>query len=155
MCVCVCVCAITFSLFTCYLLSFFFFPFLFWLSCSLMEFLGQGTHLSQNFDLCHSCNNTASLTHCAGLEIKPASCCRDSVDLLCHSVNSYLLLLLLLLLFLPLLLFFFFRAAPGAYESSQPRGWIGATAASLHHSHSKAGSKLHLWPTPDLHHSSR
>ena len=31
-----------------------------------------------------------------------------------------------------------------AYGGSQARGLIGATAASLHHSYSSAGSKLHL-----------
>ena len=30
---------------------------------------------------------------------------------------------------------FLFRASPAAYGSSQARGQIGATAASLHHSH--------------------
>ena len=47
-------------------------------------------------------------------------------------------------------LFLLFRATPKAYEVSQPRGQIGAMAASLHHSHSNKGSKLHLWPTPQL-----
>ena len=37
-----------------------------------------------------------------------------------------------------------FRAEPMAYGSSQVRGQIGATAASLCHSHSNAGSKLCL-----------
>ena len=37
-----------------------------------------------------------------------------------------------------------------AYGSSQARGGIGATAASLHHSHSNAGSDLRLQPTPQL-----
>ena len=49
--------------------------------------------------------------------------------------------------------FFFFglsRVAPTAYEGSQARGRIGATAAGLNHSHSKAGSKPHLRPTPQL-----
>ena len=46
---------------------------------------------------------------------------------------------------------FLFRAAPGAYGSSQARGWIGAAAAGLGHSHSNAGSS-HVC---DLHHSSR
>ena len=45
---------------------------------------------------------------------------------------------------------FFFRAAPVAYGSSQTRGWNGATAASLCHSHSNTRSKPHLWPTPQL-----
>ena len=48
--------------------------------------------------------------------------------------------------------FFFclFRAAPTAYGGSQARGQVRSTAAGLHHSHSNAGSKLHLPPTPQL-----
>ena len=42
--------------------------------------------------------------------------------------------------------FFLFRNTPAAYESSQARGLIGAAAASLHQSHSNAGSKPHLRP---------
>ena len=34
-----------------------------------------------------------------------------------------------------------FRAALMAYGGSQARGSVGATAASLHHSHSNAGSE--------------
>ena len=43
--------------------------------------------------------------------------------------------------------FFFFAlfgATPVAYESSQARDQIGATAASLHQSHSSVGLELHL-----------
>ena len=44
-----------------------------------------------------------------------------------------------------------FRATSAACVSSQARGPIGAAAASLHHSHSNAGSKpFHLWPKPQL-----
>ena len=43
-----------------------------------------------------------------------------------------------------------FRAASAAYGSSQARGQIRATVASLHHSHSNAGSELRLRPTPQL-----
>ena len=43
-----------------------------------------------------------------------------------------------------------FRAALEAYGSSQDRGWIGAAAAGLQHSHSNARSKLHLWPILQL-----
>ena len=51
-----------------------------------------------------------------------------------------------------LCLFFFwlFRASPEAYGDSQARGRRGAVAAGLHHSHSNAGSELHLRPTPQL-----
>jgi len=37
-----------------------------------------------------------------------------------------------------------------ASESSLSRGRIVAAAAGLHHSHSNAGSELHLQPTPQL-----
>ena len=46
--------------------------------------------------------------------------------------------------------FSFFRTACMAYGGSQARGWIGALAASLHHSHCNAGSTPRLC----LHHSS-
>ena len=46
--------------------------------------------------------------------------------------------------------FFLFRAVPAAYGSSQARGQIGATTASLHHSDRNAGSQPHLQPTPQL-----
>ena len=46
--------------------------------------------------------------------------------------------------------FCLFWAAPAAYGSSQAGGLIGSVAASLHRSHSKAGSELHLQPTPQL-----
>ena len=52
--------------------------------------------------------------------------------------------------FFLLLLFRAEPAEPAAYGSSQAAGGIGATAASLHRSHSKAGSKLCLRPTPQL-----
>ena len=59
-----------------------------------------------------------------------------------------------LTLFIYLFIFFFFffllRAVPEAYGGSQARGPIGATAASLHHSHGNAGSELCLQPTPQL-----
>ena len=51
------------------------------------------------------------------------------------------------------LLFFFscfFRVAPVSCGVSQARGRIGATAASLHQSHSNTRPKLHLRPTPQL-----
>jgi len=44
----------------------------------------------------------------------------------------------------------FFRATLVAYGGFQARGQIGPTAASLHHSCSHVGSKLHLRPTPQL-----
>ena len=52
--------------------------------------------------------------------------------------------------FFKLLFFVFSRAAPAAYGGSRARGLIGAVAASLCYSHSNAGSKLRLRPTPQL-----
>ena len=46
--------------------------------------------------------------------------------------------------------FVFSRAAATAYGGSQARGLIGAVAAGLSQSHSNAGSKQHLQPTPQL-----
>ena len=46
--------------------------------------------------------------------------------------------------------FLLFRAAPAAYENPQARGWMGATAAGLCHSHNNKGSELPLHPTPQL-----
>ena len=48
--------------------------------------------------------------------------------------------------------FFFvlFRTTPVANGSSQARGQIRAVAASLHHSHSNAGSEPHLQPIRQL-----
>ena len=54
------------------------------------------------------------------------------------------------------LFFFFFVvvaiswAAPAAYGGSQARGLIGAVATGLRQSHSNAGSKPRLQPTPQL-----
>ena len=36
------------------------------------------------------------------------------------------------------------------FASSKAKGLIGATAASLHHSHINLGSEPYLWPTPQL-----
>ena len=45
-----------------------------------MEFLGQESDPS-HCNLCHSCGNAASLTHCAGAGVEPMSqCCRDTTN---------------------------------------------------------------------------
>ena len=49
-----------------------------------------------------------------------------------------------------ILFFCYFRARPTAYGGSQARGPIGATAASLHNSHSNTGSKPPLRLKPQL-----
>lgn len=50
----------------------------------------------------------------------------------------------------PFFFLVFFRATPAAHGGSQVRGGIGATTASLHHSHSKVRSELRLRPMPQL-----
>ena len=70
-------------------------------------------------------------------------------------LNITVLSLFFFLFFLPSFIFFslaflLFRAAPAAYGSSQARGQIRDVAAGLCHSHSNAGSKLHLQPIPWL-----
>ena len=52
---------------------------------------------------------------------------------------------LFIFVFLP-----FLGPNPAAYGGSQASGPIGGVAASLHHSHSNAGSEPRLWPTPQL-----
>ena len=48
------------------------------------------------------------------------------------------------------LLFLLFRTAPGAHESFQASGRIGAAAAGLHHSYRPARWEPRLHPTPQL-----
>ena len=53
-------------------------------------------------------------------------------------------------LFIFLVFLLFLWAAPAAYGGSQARGRIGAVATGLRQSHSNAGSKPRLQPTPQL-----
>ena len=46
--------------------------------------------------------------------------------------------------------FLLLRTTLSAYGGFQARGPIGAVASGLHHSHSNAGSKPYLQPTPHL-----
>ena len=55
-----------------------------------------------------------------------------------------------LFLFIYFFAFCLLRAAPATYGGSQAGGLIGVVAASLHHSHSNAGSEPYLRPTPEL-----
>ena len=70
--------------------------------------------------------------------------------------ENVLELKVLLVIFVCLFLFLFFClfaiswAAPTAYGGSQARGLIGAAATCLYRSHSNAGSKPRLRPTPQL-----
>ena len=67
--------------------------------------------------------------------------------------NYYSSAVCTLINFMQLWLFFFFwpfRVPFAAHGGSQVRGRIRTTAARLHHSHSNAGSKSCLWPTPQF-----
>ena len=57
---------------------------------SICKFLGQELNLSHSYDLCHSCDNTGSLTHCSRPEMEPMvpQTQRQIVNLLHHSRNS-------------------------------------------------------------------
>ena len=60
-------------------------------TCSIWEFLGQGSNLSHSWDLHHNWGNTGSLTHCGfGLGIEPTAAQRQhqTLNLLYHSGNS-------------------------------------------------------------------
>ena len=61
--------------------------------------------------------------------------CRLESEVYVGQERSFLLFIYLLIVF------FLFRAAPMAYGGSQARGLMGATAASLRHSHSNARSE--------------
>ena len=77
-----------------------------------------------------------------GLGIKLLQWQHQILNLLCHRRTPVFLKYALLK--------FFLRAVPTAYGSSWARGWIRATAAGLHHSHSNTGSEPHLWPISHL-----
>ena len=123
-----------------------------------MEFPGPWSNPSWSCDLCHSCNNIGSLTHCTkpGNETSvPAvaenawSCCATVGT----PVSLFLFFVCLFVCFFGFGLFVFciFRAAPcSLYGGSQARGWIRATSADPHHSCSNPGSELRLQPTPQL-----
>ena len=54
-----------------------------------MELQSQGSDLSRSLDLCRSCRNTRSLTHCAwsGIELESQSS-QDTTIPMCHSGSS-------------------------------------------------------------------
>ena len=95
--------------------------------------------------------NAGSLTHWSRPEVEPTSSRTLCwvLNQLSHNRNSglvYLFHFVCLFLFL----FCFLGLPPQHKEVPRLGGQIGATAASLHHSHSNAGSELHLLPTPQL-----
>ena len=61
-------------------------------TCGPWKFLGQGSNLSHSCDLCHSCSNAGSGTHCArlGIRLMLPQRQRGLLNPLCHSGNSLL-----------------------------------------------------------------
>ena len=77
-------------------------------------------------------------------------CLHETMEFHSTSVGHHFMMYVSQIIMLPSLNFFFFfwflgMNEPMAYGSSQARGRIETTAASL--CHSKAGSELHLGPT--------
>ena len=68
----------------------FFFFFFYGHTHSIWKFLDQGLNPSHSCDLCHSCSNAGSLTHCARPGVEPALPQRQEkiIKPLCHSGNS-------------------------------------------------------------------
>ena len=76
--------------------------------------------------------------------------CSHSKDFYSESSKTVKIYYAFLLFFFFFGLFVFFRATPAAYGGSKARGSIRAVAAGLCQSHSSAGSKPCLQPTPQL-----
>ena len=110
-----------------------------------MPSIGMWKSLVQGSDLSHSCDPMPQLWQCQSLKATPGRGswhCTDTTDLGTPQWE------LPEHIFFPF--FFFLRAPPVAYGSSQVMGQIKASAVGLCHSHSNTGSKLHLWPMPQL-----
>ena len=88
-----------------------------------------------------ACSSARSLTHWVRPGIKP-----ESLQMLVRFLTHWAAIGPPIVPFF--FFFFLFKVIPAAYGDSQVRGQIGATAASLCHSQSNAGSKPHLWPKP-------
>ena len=128
----------------------------------IWKFLGQGLNLSHSSDLPHSCSNAGSFKPLLGRVLNPPG--NEPAPLQWPELQQldYLLTteprrelpaasgLLTYCTIVGTPLSLFLKATPVAYLSSWARGQTGAPAASLHHSYSNAGSKLHLQPTPQL-----
>ena len=111
---------------------------------------GSGSNPSWSCNLCDSCGNPRSLTHCARPRIETVQLQRQcQIPNAQHNGKNSILLLFLFFLFSFLFFFCFFRAAPVAYGSPQTRGWIAAMATSQRHSHSNARSLTH-WGRPGI-----
>ena len=84
---------------------------------------GSGSNPSWSCNLCDSCGNPRSLTHCARPGIEPVQLQRQcQIPNAQHNGKNSILLLFLFFLFSFLFFFCFFRAAPVAYGSPQTRG---------------------------------
>ena len=107
-------------------------------------FISLGFMLGQMVTLFNFLRNCQIVFHDSCTILHPHQQCMSVPVTVCPCQHLLFSGLLLFCLFA----FCLFRAIPAAYGGSQARGWIGAVATSLSHSHSKVGSELHLRPTP-------
>ena len=69
---------------------------------------------------------------------------------ICVYIYVYIYIYMCIYIYIYIFFFCLFGAAPEAHGGFQAKGRIQAVATGLHHSHSSAGSKPHLQPSPQL-----
>jgi len=100
-----------------------------WPRLGMWQFPGPGLTLQHSCNQSYRNDDAGSLTNWASRELCPYEFCNE------HFFFFF---------------FFFCFVGPHSWYTDggfQARGWIGATAASLRHSHSNARSEPRLWPT--------
>ena len=105
------------------------------------------TYIEDNLTGCDVWVNSLNIHMCRYVLIRGMSKISENKIIKYHILSHHPKLITLFCLFYWCL---FFKAAPTAYGGSQAKGRIGATAPSLCHSHSSAGSHPHLLSTPQL-----
>ena len=137
----------------------------------MWKFLGQGSNPHHS-----SIKTIVSFTHWATRELHICLLC-VSVSYFgnSHNISNFIIIVFVMgdlwsvifnVIILTVLAFFTYKvlklslcffsflfppmAAPVAHGSSQAKSWLWAAAAGLHHSHSNAGSSLHVRPTLQL-----
>ena len=128
------------------------------MTCSMWKFLDQGLNPFHSNDPCHSNDPSHISDNARALITRPQGnsilifftfCLQRSQE---NTIGKGRSLFFVCFLFALFCLFATSWAASVAYGGSQARGQIGAvaTATGLRQSHSNAGPKPHLRPTPQL-----